>query len=88
MICAPTAEQEWLVRRGPGIGSHTGRRVRDGQLKVGLGEVTDGQLVTMSLVPGTLDSDVALECHLGCPPLYLQRWYPPWTATENSVSRD
>ena len=33
MICAPTAEQEWLVRRGPGIGSHTGRRVRDGHLK-------------------------------------------------------
>ena len=33
MICALTAEQEWLVRRGPGIGSHTGRRVRDGHLK-------------------------------------------------------
>jgi len=31
-------------------------------------EVTDGQLVTMSLVPGTVDSDVALECHLCCPP--------------------
>jgi len=31
-------------------------------------EVTDGQLVTMSLVPGTLDSDVASECHLCCPP--------------------
>jgi len=30
-------------------------------------EVTDGQLVTMSLVPGTIESDVALECHLGCP---------------------
>jgi len=25
MICAFTAEQEWLVRRGPGIGSHIGR---------------------------------------------------------------
>ena len=33
MICALTAEHEWLVRRGPGIGSHTGRRVRDGHLK-------------------------------------------------------
>jgi len=33
MICALTAEQGWLVRRGPGIGSHTGRRVRDGHLK-------------------------------------------------------
>jgi len=31
-------------------------------------EVTDGQLVTRSLVPGTVDSDVALECHLCCPP--------------------
>jgi len=31
-------------------------------------EVTDGQLVTMSLVPGTVDSDVTLECHLYCPP--------------------
>ena len=30
-------------------------------------EVTDGQLVTMSLVPGTVDSDVASECHLCCP---------------------
>ena len=27
-------------------------------------EVTDGQLVTLSLVPGTVDSDVASECHL------------------------
>ena len=27
-------------------------------------EVTDEQLVTESLVPGTVDSDVALECHL------------------------
>jgi len=27
-------------------------------------EVTDGQLVTMSLVPCTVDSDVVLECHL------------------------
>jgi len=31
-------------------------------------EVTDGHLVTMSLVPGTVDSYVALECHLYCPP--------------------
>ena len=31
-------------------------------------EVTDGQIVTMSLVPGTVDSDVASECHLCCPP--------------------
>ena len=33
MICALTVEQEWLVRRAPGIGSHTGRRVRDGHFK-------------------------------------------------------
>ena len=33
MICALTAEHEWLVRRGPGIGSFIGRRVRDGHLK-------------------------------------------------------
>jgi len=26
IICAPTAEHEWLVRRGPGIGYHIGRR--------------------------------------------------------------
>jgi len=31
-------------------------------------EVTHGQLVTMSLVPGTVDSDVVSECHLCCPP--------------------
>jgi len=31
-------------------------------------EVTDGQLVTMSLVLSTVDSDVASECHLCCPP--------------------
>ena len=31
-------------------------------------EVTGGQLVTMSLVPGTVDSNVTLECHLCCPP--------------------
>ena len=33
-------------------------------------EVTGGQLVTMSLVPGTVDSksNVASECHLCCPP--------------------
>ena len=34
----------------------------------------------MSLVLGTVDSDVASECHLSCPPLYLQRRCPPWTA--------
>jgi len=32
-------------------------------------EVTGGQLVTISLVPGTVDSDVASECHLCCPSL-------------------
>ena len=31
-------------------------------------EVTDGKLVTMSLVPSTVDPDVTLECHLCCPP--------------------
>ena len=31
-------------------------------------EVTEGQLVTMSLVSGTVDSDVVSECHLCCPP--------------------
>jgi len=31
-------------------------------------EVTGGQLVTMSLVSGTVDSDVASECYLCCPP--------------------
>ena len=31
-------------------------------------EVTEGQLVTKSLVPGTVDSDVALECQLCYPP--------------------
>ena len=31
-------------------------------------EVSGGQLVTMSLVSGTVDSDVTLECHLFCPP--------------------
>jgi len=30
-------------------------------------EVTDVQLVTVSLVPGTVDSNVASECHLCCP---------------------
>ena len=29
-------------------------------------EVTGGQLVTMSLVPGTVDSGVTSECHLCC----------------------
>ena len=33
MICALTAEHEWLMRRGPDIGSHIGRRVRDENLK-------------------------------------------------------
>ena len=31
-------------------------------------EVTGGQLVTMSLAPSTVDSDVTSECHLCCPP--------------------
>ena len=31
-------------------------------------EVTDGQLVTMSLVSSTVDSTVASECRLCCPP--------------------
>jgi len=31
-------------------------------------EVTGWQLVTMSLVPGTVDSNVASECHLCCTP--------------------
>jgi len=31
-------------------------------------EVTGGQLVTMSLVPGTVDSNVSSVCHLYCPP--------------------
>jgi len=31
-------------------------------------KVTGGQLVTMSLVPGTVDSEVASKCHLCCPP--------------------
>ena len=30
--------------------------------------MTGGQLVTMSLVPGTADSDVSSECHFCCPP--------------------
>jgi hypothetical protein len=34
-------------------------------------EVTGGQLVTMSLVPGTVHSDVTSECHLCCPPRLL-----------------
>ena len=39
-------------------------------------EVTGGQLVTMSLVPGTVDSGVSSECHLCCSFsffLYLRR---------------
>jgi len=31
-------------------------------------EVTGEQFVTMSLVSSTVDSDVASECHLCCPP--------------------
>ena len=34
-------------------------------------EVTGGQLVTLSLVPGTVDSNVALDCHLCSSPRYL-----------------
>jgi len=47
-------------------------------------EVTGGKLVTMSLVPGTVDSNVALECHLCCPhPLPTEEDSgPPWTAPE------
>jgi len=37
-----------------------------GDLSLHQQEVTDGQLVTESLVPGTVDSDVASECHLCC----------------------
>ena len=51
-------------------------------------EVTDGQLVTLSLVPGTVDSDVDRSVTFADPPLYLQRRCPPWTAAENSVFRD
>jgi len=48
-----------------------------GDLSLHQQEVAGGQLVTMSLVPGTVDSDVALECvcvalfycHLCCPSL-------------------
>ena len=36
-------------------------------------EVTSGQLVTWSLVPGTVDSDVSSECHLRCPPPFTYR---------------
>jgi len=31
-------------------------------------EVTGGQLVMTSFVPVTVDSDVASQCHLSCPP--------------------
>ena len=51
-------------------------------------EVTGGQLVDimMSLVPGTVDLNVASECRLCCPPpLYVQRKCPPRTAAEGSV---
>jgi len=43
-------------------------------------EVTDGQLVTMRLVPATADSDVALY---DAPPFYLQGRSLPWTAAED-----
>ena len=36
-------------------------------------EVTDGQLVTMSPVPSTVDSNVASECHLCFPPPFTYR---------------
>ena len=50
-------------------------------------EVTDGQLVTESLVPGTVDSNVALECRLCClSPLPTGKAQCPlWTASEGSV---
>jgi len=52
-------------------------------------EVTDGQLVTMSLVTGTVDSFVWYQIvTFAAPPLYLQRKCPPWTAAEGSVPRD
>jgi len=48
-------------------------------------EVNGGQLVTMSLGPGTVDPDVTSECHLCCPPLPKTEWeraalqsYCPW----------
>ena len=50
-------------------------------------KVTDGQIVTMSLVPGTVDSDVDRSVTFADPPLYLQRRCPPWTAAENLVTR-
>jgi len=36
-------------------------------------EMTCRQLVTMSLVPGTVDSDVASECHLLLAPPFTYR---------------
>jgi len=39
-----------------------------GDLSLHEEEVTGGQLVMMSLVPGTVDSNVVSECHLCCPP--------------------
>jgi len=56
-----------------------------GDLSLHQQEVTGGQLVTMSLVPSPGDSDVAPECHLCCPPLYLRGRCPPWTSAEDSV---
>jgi len=41
----------------------------EGDLSLHQQEVTGGQLITMSLVPGTVDSDVTSECHLCCPSL-------------------
>ena len=51
-------------------------------------EVTGGQLVTMSLAPGTVDSNVRQSVTFAVPPLYIQRNCPPWTAAEGSVPRD
>jgi len=39
-----------------------------GDLSLHQQKMTGGQLVTMSLVPGTVNSNVALECYLCCPP--------------------
>ena len=51
-------------------------------------KVTGGQLVTISLVPGT-DSDVVLECHLCCPPPWARgkrRCFRPEAAARHSQS--
>ena len=62
-----------------------------GDLSLHQQEVTDGQLVTENLVPGTVDSGLTLECHLCCPsplPTPSPGRCPPWTAAEDSVPRD